>query len=103
MSDEKKKIEQDIFDAEFKLARARAAQAAFDQLTAAQRLAIELHDFLCHSEHAETCGWFYEINNDIHDWSRWTHSEALKRANSVLLKFSEATVVGVLKALKESR
>lgn len=39
----------------------------------AGQLAIFLHKNLCKWNHTDGCGWYYEINNDIHDWSGSAH------------------------------
>lgn len=49
-----------------------------------QRMAILLHKALCHSNHTDRCGWYYEINGIEHDWTRWTHKEYLEKANKLI-------------------
>lgn len=48
------------------------------------RLAIELHELLCNANHADGCGWLYEIDNGIHDWARGDHVRWRSRAISAL-------------------
>lgn len=40
-----------------------------------------LHSLFCHSEHTESCGWFYEMEDKIDDWSRSTHGRYLDKAD----------------------
>lgn len=49
-----------------------------------ERLAVELHELLCHANHADGCGWHYEINKGIHDWARGDHARWRSRALSTL-------------------
>ena len=51
-----------------------------------QRMAILLHKALCHSNHTDQCGWYYEINGIEHDWARWTHKDYLKKADILISK-----------------
>lgn len=52
-------------------------------------LAIELHGLLCHANHADGCGWHYEINNGIHDWSRGDHVRWKSKARSSLANLAK--------------
>jgi hypothetical protein len=57
---------------------------AAKQLTPDQKLAIQLHDALCHHNHTDGCGWHYEIKNKVHEWSRGsTHDGWLSRARKI--------------------
>ena len=49
-----------------------------------QRMAILLHKKLCNSNHTDQCGWYYEVNGIEHDWTRWTHSKYLEKANNLI-------------------
>ena len=49
-----------------------------------QRMAILLHDNLCHSNHMDQCGWCHEKNGIEHDWTRWTHKKYLEKADRLI-------------------
>lgn len=49
-----------------------------------KRLAIYLHDKLCHSNHTDMCSWYYEIKGLEDDWTSWTHDRYLSKANKAL-------------------
>lgn len=71
------------------------------QLTDAERLAIEIHSLLCHHDHGQDCSWLYEIDsNDIHDWQRPAHRDALAKAMCVLNVTHEAKAMEIIRALK---
>lgn len=61
-----------------------AADKAFRELPDEYKLAITLHSTLCHWNHADGCGWYYEINKGIDDWSGQAHQPYLMRARAVL-------------------
>ena len=52
--------EEKIADLEWQLNQLREEQAKFLALSDAERLAIELHDTLCHSNHIDQCDWGYD-------------------------------------------
>ena len=51
--------------------------------TPAQKLAVQMHEAMCHHNHADGCGWHYEIQSGtkIHNWSGSAHEHWLGRAN----------------------
>lgn len=49
-------------------------------LTPEQKLAIVMHNTMCPHNHADGCGWYYEVKNGIHDWRQPTHGLWLDRA-----------------------
>lgn len=49
-----------------------------------QRMAILLHDKLCHSNHTDQCGWYYEIDGIKHDWTGYAHKTYLEKANKLI-------------------
>lgn len=89
-------IDKEIIEAEANLAALKTKKANREKLTPEQNVAILLHDLLCRSEHAQDCGWFYEIDSkhEVHDWSRYAHKWALDRAVAVV------SAVGVEAATK---
>lgn len=84
------------------------AQTAYDiavKQSPERQLAIELHNLLCTHDHTEYCGWYYEISNDVHDWTRWTHERYLTKAKEVLvmcekLDVSSDFAISIIKAVK---
>lgn len=48
--------------------------------TPEQNLAIELHDALCTQNHTDGCGWHYEIQKGVHNWSGSEHAHWLGKA-----------------------
>ena len=49
-----------------------------------ERIAILLHNNLCHSNHTDRCGWYYEMKGVIHDWSKYQHKQYLEKANKLI-------------------
>jgi len=48
------------------------------------KLAVALHESLCHTNHADGCGWYYEMKDERHDWNGWAHERYLKIAKKML-------------------
>ena len=91
MSEILNKLEKEIAEGERKLAEARAwlenTKADLAAMPPEKKLAVALHELLCHSNHTDGCGWFYEIRNNVHDWNRGTHNDYLQMANRFVIKF----------------
>jgi len=49
-----------------------------------QQLAKVLHSKLCHWNHTDGCGWYYEMNNGIDDWTRSEHGNYLTKARKMI-------------------
>lgn len=64
--------------------RLEAADNAFNSLSAEYKLAIALHDNLCHWNHADGCSWHYEITGGIHDFCGTAHSDYLQKATTIV-------------------
>lgn len=47
-----------------------------------KKMAIKLHEMLCHGNHTDYCGWYYEIRDGVHDWNRWEHQHYLIYAHN---------------------
>lgn len=48
------------------------------------QLAKELHSMLCNQNHTDGCGYFYEFKNKKDDWTGYSHSEYLKKAERLI-------------------
>lgn len=72
------------------LVKHRAALAEFTQV---KRVAIDLHDALCRSNHDDGCGWGWEIAPAPfgHNWQGWAHKRWLDHAERVIEKFPHLT------------
>lgn len=49
-----------------------------------KQLAIMLHTRLCHANHTDQCGFYYEIDGIEDDWTRYTHKTYLEKADNML-------------------
>lgn len=74
-----------------------AEEAARAALTDDKRLAVELHEFLCHWNHTDGCSWGYEK-----EWTGYAHKQYLEKAQNVLKKpgMDFDTVSTVISAIK---
>ena len=61
-----------------------------------QRMAILLHKNLCHCNHTDQCGWFYELNGIEHDWTKWAHKDYLKKADRLISKGIDIDVMKIV-------
>ena len=67
--------------------KAARDEAIFKALPLNQRVAIVLHTNLCHTDHTEGCGWYYEVKDGVHDFSgrgNGSHQHWLSRADKTL-------------------
>ena len=60
--------------------RLEAADREFDALSEIEKLAITLHDMLCHWNHIDGCSWTYESTKGRHDWTGHAHSAYMQKA-----------------------
>ena len=60
-----------------------AADKAFRELAPEYRLAITLHEMMCHHNHIDGCGWEYESTCGKPDWFGYAHSTYLGKARNL--------------------
>lgn len=85
-------IDEEIRETEKKLNVLKDEKLGLEMSDPACELAIFLHDMTCRYDHTEGCGWFYEIKNGKHDWSRYAHQQELRRARK-LLEITDADTI----------
>jgi len=56
------------------------ADAAFNALPEEYKLAITLHVMQCRWNHADGCGWYYEMKDGVHNWNGQSHEPYLRKA-----------------------
>ena len=56
----------------------------FNNMSPVQRLAVLLHNKLCHVNHTDGCEWEYEFNQGYHVWTGLAHQRWARRAQSAL-------------------
>lgn len=71
----------EIAELDAELARVRAEMEKRAAMPEDQRLAVEIHESMCHQNHTDGCSWGYEK-----DWSGYTHKRYLAKAKNVLIK-----------------
>lgn len=71
---------------EMKNAKSREAlrEEYIQTLPENKQLAIWLHSKLCHHNHTDGCGFFYEIHDLEDNWEGYAHKEYLEKADDVL-------------------
>ena len=67
----------------------------FENLPVEERLAILIHEKLCHRDHDDQCGWFYE-----RDWNCYEHKKYQTAAWKLLEKYT--TIGGVMLAIEKA-
>jgi hypothetical protein len=91
-----------------------AADKAFAELPEEHRLAITLHEMLCHHNHVDGCSWEYEylekprgwVGPAATNWDGHAHSRYLSKARLVLAccnrnKISADAAIEIMKIAKE--
>lgn len=102
-----------MFDNVEKIAKLRAeadklelADKVFAELPEEFRLASTLHDLLCRWNHADGCGWFYEVKDGIDNWNGQSHEPYLRKARMVMTfcnthSITPEVAINLLKLTKE--
>ncbi len=103
-------LEQDIANLETQLETARALREVTQgKATPMQNLAEELHTMLCHWNHTDGCGWYYEIRKEVTDWTGYAHKDyfakavALTRLNPNMKVEDLTNVVATIEEVKRVR
>jgi len=58
----------------------------FNEMPAAERLAVLLHGKLCRFNHSDGCGWEYEVVKGQHNWTGRDHKMWLSRAKNAVAR-----------------
>lgn len=85
-------LEQEIAEKLKQLKLLKQQEAEFNALDPEYRLAIQLHKVLCTWDHTSGCGWYYEINNGIHDWNKHAHNYWLTKSNQLLIELDNLDI-----------
>lgn len=69
-------------------------------------LACKLHSTMCRSNHTDACGWYYEMKNDLHDWTGHAHKRYLDRSVKAIEvasrhKIEPSVLIDIIEAIKE--
>jgi len=91
MGDSRDKIKQ----LEEDLAKAKKEQAEYDSMSEEQRLAETIHSKMCHWNHTDGCGWFYDSWSDMH--SNSSKIQYLNKAKAILQEVDLKTAELVIK------
>lgn len=83
------KMDKAIEKLEADLQKLRGEREAMIKMPANQKLAIQLHSSTCFGDYSEHCGWFWEIKDGVHDWSRDSHKRRLHSANIIIDKMKQ--------------
>lgn len=104
-----KNVNQEIAELEQRLATLRQRQKELETMTPEKRLAVELHRIMCHWNHTDGCGWYYEVSGyntpqETHNWETGsTHADYLKKAQRAIALLPNVpvdTILDVASALK---
>jgi hypothetical protein len=94
-----------IADLKKQIEKLQAEQAAFEEMSDEERLAVSLHDLMCHYNHSDGCGWFYEVKNGVHNWGGQSHQPYFSKARMVtkfcnIHKLTTDSAIELLKLIK---
>ena len=96
-------IDKKIAELQKEINELKAQKVALAELTDEKKLAIVLHDVLCHSNHTDGCDWFYFENKGIHKWEGYAQSHYLALAGVLLVKHKAEDIENILKIIKNHR
>ena len=63
--------------------------------------AIFLHEKLCNHNHTDSCSWFYEKKNNIHNWNSDEHARWLLKAGQLLRLVDSTTIKAIVSIIKD--
>lgn len=95
-------LDSEIRETEAKL-DALKARKALEKQTPEMEVASKLHGLMCHSDHAEACGWFYEMDNKIDRWTGTTHARFLVRAKAIVSEIGSESAIKFLDVLERTK
>lgn len=88
-------------DLQEELKRRDDRRKALSAMAKDHRLAIHLHDAFCTRDHTGGCGWFYEVDGDVHHWNKSAHNTWLKKARAALKVLDDPDmIIKVIGAVK---
>lgn len=96
------KIDKELDSLRQSINELESRKEAVTSMSAEHRVACIIHESTCHLDHIEYCGWYYEIDNGIHDWSNgYAHKKYLEKAVKLLEidGVNEKNIVDILEAL----
>lgn len=77
--------------------------SAFNELTEQQKLAVQLHDQLCRSNHTDQCGFMYEIKDGRHTFVHGSEHQHWHHKAGMFMKFCESEEIDPQAWLKVER
>lgn len=93
-------LKQEITEKQAQLERLEQEQRQIESSGPEYVLAVELHEKLCHWNHTDGCGWYYEIHNGIHDWTGSSHKRYLEKSIKMMAEGLDIdTVIKVVNLL----
>jgi len=78
------KLQQEINEKQKELEKLKKEFQDLKSLGPEYMLAFSLHAKLCHYNHTDGCGWYYEIHDGVHDWTGGSHLSYLEKARKLL-------------------
>lgn len=80
----KEELKAKIQAAEEKLNALTQEFESYDKSSEEKQFAIDLHNQLCYTNHIDQCPWYYEIENNKHQWEKRAHKKFLDTAHALL-------------------
>jgi len=95
------KLQQEINEKQKELEKLKKEAHDIESLCPEYLLAFSLHAKLCHYNHTDECGWYYEIHDGVHDWTGGSHFSYLEKARKLLKTgVNPATILVVIDNLE---
>lgn len=97
-------LDSEIREAETNLKILYSRREALAKQTPEMEVASKLHGLMCHSDHAEACGWFYEMDsNKVDKWTESTHARFLVRAKAIVNEIGAEAAIKFLDVLERTK
>lgn len=100
MIDSINNLKQQIVQLEKLIAKKQEQEKLASHLTPQQKaIATELHEIMCHSNHTDACGWYYDNGN----WSEYSRTRYIELAQKLLLLYDKKTILTILSVIKDNK
>lgn len=100
MNVEINKLKQQIIDLEKLIAKKQEQEKLSSYLTLEQKtIAEQLHDIICHSNHTDACGWYYDNGS----WNEYSRKRYIDLAKKLLAFHQKETILSILSIIKDNK
>lgn len=100
MSVEINGLKQQIVELEKLIAKKQEQEKSSLPLTYVEKdIATALHSIICHANHTDGCGWYYDDGS----WKEYSRKRYIELAQKLLKSYHKETILGMLTIIKDNK